>query len=30
MYPSEHTEVFGREIQPHEMVKSLCDSVVVV
>ena len=30
IYRSEHTEVFEREIQPHEPVKSLCESVVVV
>ena len=31
MYPFKHTEVFKREIQPHEMVKSLmgkCSSLI--
>ena len=28
--PSKHTEVFDKEIQPHEMVKYLCESVVVL
>ena len=27
--PSKHTEVFERKIQPHEMVKYLCKSIVV-
>ena len=30
MYPSKHTIVFKREIQPHEIVKSLCESVVAL
>ena len=29
-YPSNHTEVFESEIQEHEMVKSICESVVVL
>ena len=29
MYPFKHTAVFEREIQPHEMVKFLCESVEV-
>ena len=29
-YPSENAEVFDSEIQPHEMIKSLCQSVVVL
>ena len=29
MYPFKHTEVFKREIQPHEMVKYLCERVAV-
>ena len=29
-YPSRHTKVFEREIQPHEMVKFLCESIVVL
>ena len=28
--PSKHTEVFEREIQPHEMLKYLYESVVVL
>ena len=30
MHPSKHTEVFEKEIHPHEMVKSLSKSVVVL
>ena len=30
MYPSKLAEVFEREKQPHEMVKSLCKSVAVL
>ena len=30
IYPSEHTEVFERHIQPHEAAKDLCESVVVL
>ena len=30
MYPSKHTKVFEREIQPHEMVKSLCEKELVL
>ena len=29
-YPSNHTEVFESEIQEHEMIKSICESVVVL
>ena len=29
-YPSKHTEVFEGEIQAHEILKSLCESVVVL
>ena len=29
-YPSKHTGAFEREIQLHEMVKSFCESVVVL
>ena len=29
MYPPKHTEVFERVIQPHEMVKSLWENLVV-
>ena len=29
-YHSNHIEVFEREIQPYEIVKSLCESVVVL
>ena len=30
MYPSKHTEVFEREIQPHWMMKFTCESAVVL
>ena len=30
MYPPNHTEVFDTEIQPHEMVKSYCESEVAL
>ena len=30
MCPSKHTKVFERKNQPYEMVKSLCESVVVL
>ena len=29
-YPSTYTEVFQRKLQPNEMLKSLCKSVVVL
>ena len=29
-YPSKHTGAFEKEIQPHKMVKSFCESVVVL
>ena len=29
-YPLKHTKVFEREIQPHEMVKYLCERVAVL
>ena len=29
-YPFKHTEVFEREIQPHKMVKCLCERVAVL
>ena len=30
MYPSKHTDSFEMEIQPHDTVQSLCESVVVL
>ena len=30
MYTSKHTEDFEKEIQPLDMVKSLCESLVVL
>ena len=30
MYPFKHTEAFEREIQPHEIVKYLCERVAVL
>ena len=29
-HPFKHTELFEREIQPHEMVKYLCEGVAVL
>ena len=30
MYPSKQTEDFGKEIQPLNMLKCLCESLVVL
>ena len=30
MYPCKHAKVFEREIQPHDIVKSLCEGVAVL